>query len=119
LPTAITNLSSSARGQNLDGQRHVRRDLDPGADDLAVPLQGMPVADVQKRALDEHWQVDRDALPEAAVVHVPAVLGGRRGRDRLAAPRRDPEAAEHRGERQLAQRLEAWRRILEPSRSPL
>src|SRR4051812_8317091 len=67
---------------------------------------------MEERAVDEHREVHGDAHAKAAVVHVAAVRPRRCGRDRLAARGRNAEAAEHRVERQLSQRLEpGWRRL--------
>src|SRR4029079_11211704 len=81
--------------------------------DLAVALERVAVAEVEEPALGKDGEIDRHACAEAAVVHVAAVLARGRTRDRLPLRRRDAEAAEHRIERQLAERLEPGRRVFE------
>src|SRR2546421_9293450 len=105
--------------QHLDRELDVHRHLDPGADDLAVALERVAVADVQEAALGEDREVDDDALAEAAIVHVAAVLARSCARDRLSLRRRDAEAAEHRIEGGLAERLEPRRRVVEARSSAL
>src|SRR5438094_78457 len=96
--------------QHLDRELDVHRHLDPGADDLAVALERVAVADVQEAALGEDREVDDDALAEAAIVHVaavrdvvpvPVVAAGvdRPGADDVAA--RDPEDRLVRADRRL------------------
>ncbi len=85
-----------------DPQRHlhVQRDLNPRSHNLAVALHGVAIAEEEQRTGFEHRKVNRRPACESSIVHVAAVLGRRRGRNRLAAFGRDAEATDHRFERQ-------------------
>ena len=77
----------------------IEGDFDPGADDFAVALHGVAVADMEQPAFDENGEVNGYALDEFPVVHVAAVGVGRGGGNGLASRRRHAEAAHHRFQR--------------------
>ncbi len=85
----------------VDRELDIHRDLDPRTDDLPVALRRVAIAKEEQGPRLEYRQVDRDALAEAPVVHIPAMLGRGEGRNRLSALRRHAKAPQHRIHRQL------------------
>ncbi len=83
-----------------DRELHVERDLDSRAYDLPISLERVSIPDVEQRPGREDGERDRDAGAEPPVIHIPAVAPRGGGGDRLPAGRRDPEAAQHRRQRQ-------------------
>src|SRR5215831_3854010 len=63
----------------------LHRDLDPVADDLAIPLGRVAVTDVEKGTWYKDGEIGCHARDEPSIVHVTAMLGRGRSRDRLAA----------------------------------
>jgi len=47
--------------QNLHGKRDLERRLDAGADNLAVALAGMAIAEIEQRALRRYRKIDGNA----------------------------------------------------------
>jgi len=74
---------------------HVHGDLDARSQDLAIPLLGVAVAQVKERALGKDGEIGGGAHAKAAVIHVPAVLGGGASAQGLPALGSDPETAQH------------------------
>src|SRR6516165_8506365 len=74
----------------------LHRDLYPGSDDLALPLGRVAVTNVEKGTGYKDGEIGRPARDEPPIVHVTAMLGRGRSRDRLAAGRGNAKAAEHR-----------------------
>ena len=84
--------------QNPNREFDLERGFDARADDLAVALAEVAVAEIEQRASDGDRKPGRRTRPEAAVIHVAAVRPARRRRNRLAERRRDAETADHRRE---------------------
>ena len=84
----------------VDAEGNVERNLDAGADDLAVALDRVAISEVEKRPRRLDRQVNGHALDEAIVIHIATVGRGGGRRNRLTARWRDPEAADHRPQRQ-------------------
>ena len=94
----------------FDGQADgdLKTGFDPGADNFAIPLDGMAIAEEEQRAGGRDREPDGGTGAEAAVIHVAAVFGTGRGRDRLTAVRRHAKAADHRRERQRQVKPGGW-----------
>ena len=81
---------------DLKSKCDIHRNLDSGAQDFAIGLPCVTIAQVEQRALHENRQVGSDSRGEAFVVHVSAVWPGSGGRYGLSSGRSDAEASQHR-----------------------
>ena len=79
-----------------------------GADDLAIALRRVAIAEEEQGARRRHREGHGRAGAEAAVVHVAAVLGAGCRREGLPQRWRDAEAADHRLKREF-QRFQSGR----------
>ena len=89
-------------GALFDGQAQgdLKTGLDPGADNFAVALGCMGIAQKEQRSGGRDGEPHRGLRAKAAVVHIAAVLARCGGRDRLTQGRGHAKAADHRGQRQ-------------------
>ena len=71
----------------FDGQAdgHLKARLDPGANDFAIALQSMTIAQKEQGTGSRDRKPDRCPRPKAAVIHVAAIFTACRRGNRLTA----------------------------------
>ena len=88
-------------GNQVQPHADAHGDFDAHAQNLPVPLGGVPITQEEQRPGFEHRQVDRGSRCAEPAVHVPPVWAGSGRRDGLPLRRADAKAAQHRLQRHL------------------